>query len=218
MDTADPQFVGWTAILAGAISAISVVCLVLLFVVGEPFGTINDALSIPVAFLLLPLIVGLYRNNSDQHILLGLLAMIAGGAGFLLIAIGSALLIFERIDFQSSLLFAMGGLALVGIWLLLNSALGLFGNTMPKGLAWSGIFLALGPTIGLLAVFRLETLEALLNGLAGQGSMEPVSMFAYPVVILGALSYVLIPFWLMWIGRLFVIRQFGSAVPALAAR
>ena len=47
MTTSNPQLVGWTALVGGVVGVVSFVSLMLLFVVGEPFGTLNDILSIP---------------------------------------------------------------------------------------------------------------------------------------------------------------------------
>ena len=73
MNTASSQFVGWTALIGGVVSVISFVALILLFVVGEPFGTLNDLLTIPTALLMAPLIVALYRINATDRPALSLL-------------------------------------------------------------------------------------------------------------------------------------------------
>lgn len=217
MDASNPQFVGWTAIAAGVVSAAGLVSLIAFFLVGEPFGTINDILAIPVAFLMLPLILALYRIHVAESAVLSLIALAAGVGGFLLIAVGSALLVIGRIDFQTSLIFASAGLGLVGLWLLLNGGIAVTRHTLPRGMAWASVFLALGPCIALLAMFRLDSLVGLLMGLAGQVPMGQISPLVYPPLVLGVLSYALLPLWMIWIGRVFLTGQAGSAVVALAA-
>ena len=54
MAPSNPSFVGWTAILGGVVGLVSFVCLMLFFVVGNPFGTVNDILATPAALLALP--------------------------------------------------------------------------------------------------------------------------------------------------------------------
>lgn len=100
MNESSDQFIGWAAILGGVIGVIGFISLLLLFIVGEPFGTINDFLSIPTGFLMLPMVVALYRFLAAEYSLLGLLALLAGIAGFLTTITGSILLLTNRIDFQ----------------------------------------------------------------------------------------------------------------------
>ncbi len=97
MNTASSQFVGWTALIGGAMSVVSFVALILLFVVGEPFGTLNDLLTIPTALLMAPLIVALYRVNAADRPALSLLALVVGLAGFVAAAVGGGLLVLGRL-------------------------------------------------------------------------------------------------------------------------
>lgn len=216
MNATNPQFIGWTAIAAGVVGAVGLVSLILFFIVGGPFGTINDILAIPVAFLILPLILSLYRIHAVESPALSLIALVAGVGGFLLLATGSALLVIGRIDFRTSLIYASAGLGLVGLWLLLNGGIAIARETLPRGVAWAAVFLAVGPCFALLAMFRLDSLVSLLMGLSGQAPMGQISPLVYPPLFLGVLSYALLPLWIMWIGRLFLTGQATSAV-AMAA-
>ena len=157
MNTASSQFVGWTALIGGAMSVVSFVALILLFVVGEPFGTLNDLLTIPTALLMAPLILALYRVNTADRPALSLLALVAGLAGFVAAAVGGGLLVLGRISFEQSLLPGIGGFGLIGLWALLNSALGLANDRLPSGLAWLGLALGLMPTLTLVMTCLLYT-------------------------------------------------------------
>ena len=205
MSISNSQFVGWTAILGGAVGVIGFISLILLFVVGEPFGTLNDILSIPTAFLLMPLVFALYRLNAAEHSWLSLFAWIAGTAGFLAAAVGSTLLVMGRIDFQQSLVYGIGGFGLIGLWALLNAVIGLADHTLPKGLAWMGVLLGLTPTLALVAVLRADSIAGALSGMAGQtaagGQAGPL---VYALFALGFISYAGLPVWFILVGRLFV--------------
>lgn len=204
MSVSNSHFVGWTAIIGGVVGVIGFVALMLLFVVGEPFGTINDILSIPTAFLLMPLVFALYRLNAADHSWLSLLALIAGISGFFAAATGSTLLVLSRIDFQQSLVYGIGGFGLIGLWALMNSVMGLSGHMLPKGLAWMGILLGVTPTLALLAVFRVDSIGSMLSATAGQTAAVQYSPLATLFFIAGGISYALLPVWFILMGRFFL--------------
>ncbi len=79
------------------------------------------------------------------------IAVIAGVAGFILTATGSLLLVLGRIDFEQSLLPGLGGLGLIGLWMLLNAAMGLTDHTLPRALAWTGLLIGVPLSLLLLA-------------------------------------------------------------------
>lgn len=211
MNPSNPNFVGWTAIIGGVVGIISFISLLLLFVVGEPFGTLNDILSIPIAFLLVPFIFALYRLNAPNHSSLSLLALLVGIAGFFITAIGSGLLVLNRITFDQSLLAGIGGFGLIGLWVLINSVLGLTDGTLARGLAWLGVLIGITPTLALIAVFRTDSIASMLTGLAGEAGSQ-ISPLGYALLLLGGLSYAALPVWFLLVGRLFVSGRFGILI------
>lgn len=217
MNVSDSTFIGWTAIIGGVVGIISFVSLLLLFVVGEPFGTLNDILSIPIAFLLVPLVLALYRLNAAEQSALSTFALLSGLAGFFATAIGSGLLVLNRISFEQSLLPGIGGFGLIGVCLLFNSALGLSGRTFPRGVALMGLLIAITPTLALVAVLRANNVATVLMNLGGQSAgAASVSPLVYGFVILGMLSYAALPVWFILIGRTFLSGRIPLAVAAAA--
>jgi hypothetical protein len=216
MAASNPQSVGWSAIIGGVIGVIGFICLILLFVVGEPFGSINDFLSIPTGLLLLPLVVGLYRLHAPHYPLIGGLAALAGAAGFLSTMAGSALLLLGRIDFQQSLIPGMGGFGLIGLWALLNAALSLADGALPRPIALAGVLLGLTPTIILVLLLRVDAVANVLSAMASPTAagfqMNPVVM---ALTALGMISYAGLPFWFIAVGRLFATGRVGAAVGGL---
>lgn len=209
MNLSSQHFIGWSAIIGGSIAVIGFISLLLLFIVGEPFGTINDVLAIPSGLLLLPLVVGLYRLGAADHPLPSALALLAGIAGFLITMAGSILLLTNRIDFQLSLLPGIGGFGLIGLWVLINSIMGLRSGALPRALAWAGVLLAIAPSLALLAVFRLESVANGLTGMASQAGGFQMSLPIMVVFLLGFISYAGLPVWFILVGRLFLSHRLG---------
>ena len=217
MNSSNMPLVGWTAIAGGIISLIGFVSLVIFFVVGEPFGTLNDLLAIPVAFLMLPLVFALYRLNATSHSTVSLIAAIAGTVGFIATAAGSVLLVSGRINFAQSLYTGIGGFGLIGLWVLLNSTVGLKTNHLPTDLAWMGILLGITPSLALLFVPRVEVIARSLESMAGQSAGFQMSPFLIAAFVLGGLSYAVMPAWFILTGRFFVVNQVGTAIKVASA-
>ena len=218
MATSNSQFVGWTALMGGVVGVIGFVCLLLLFVVGEPFGSINDFLAIPTGLLLLPLVVGLYRLHAPHYPLMAALAALAGAAGFISTMIGSVLLLTGRIDFQQSLVPGMGGFGLIGLWALINGALALADGALPRSAALSGVLLGLTPTIILVLLLRIGAVANVLSAMASPSAagfqMNPVVM---ALTLLGLISYAGLPVWFIAMGRLFATGRVGAVVGRLVS-
>lgn len=217
MDVSNQNFIGWTTIAGGVIGVVGFISLALLFVVGEPFGTLNDILSIPVAFLMMPLILALYQLHAAEQGALSVIALLAGVAGFFATAIGSSLLVANRISFEQSLLWGIGGFGLIGLWLLINSVIGIWGHNTPRGATWLGTLLAVTPTLALVAMLRAGDVGIALANLSGQTSgMAPVNPLVYVFVIMGFISYAGLPFWFILMGRMFLAGRIPLAAAGVA--
>jgi hypothetical protein len=217
MSLSNPHFTGWTAVAGGIIGVIGFVSLILLFTVGEPFGTINDVLAIPTGLLLMPLVFALYRLNAPGHAPVSLIALVAGVTGFLATGVGSILLVSGRIDFVQSLLPGIGGFGLIGLWVLLNSVMGLLNSRLPSAVAWSGLLLGITPSLALLAVFQADRVGQALSGMAGQSAGFQASPVVYLIFVLGFISYAGLPIWFIVVGRLFLSDRLTTAAMSTAA-
>ena len=217
MNMTNLQHIGWSAIAGGVLGIIGFISLAVFFVVGEPFGTLNDLLAIPVAFLVVPLVFALYRLNATSHPAVSLIAAIAGMVGFIATAAGSVLLVSGRITFAQSLYTGIGGFGLIGLWVLLNSIVGLRANHLPTGLAWMGILLGITPSLALIFVPRVEVIARSLESMAGQSAGFQMSPFLIAAFVLGGLSYAGLPVWFILMGRLFAVNQVGAAIKVASA-
>jgi hypothetical protein len=110
--------VGRRAAQAAAVLTVGgAVTLGIFFTAGEPWGTINDWLSIGLAGATVPIALDLARRNPRSASF-----MVGAGldlAGVVVTSASTLLLISRRMTFEESLPGVMGGQALVGCWLVL---------------------------------------------------------------------------------------------------
>ena len=175
------RYAGWSAYLSAAAIIIGFVMLILFFSVGEPFGTINDAASVFQVLFMLPLVLMLYRINTENPRLLNVVAMTVGIVGIIISAVGQSLLVIRVITYQQSLAFLPAGAA-IGVWLLLISYQASTSRLLPRRLVWAGILAGIG---------YLVTVVGFLFG--GQDSLV---FYAGRLILV--VSY---PVWALWLGR-----------------
>ena len=110
--------VGRRAAQAAAVLTVGgVVTLGIFFAAGEPWGTINDWLTIALAGATVPIALDLARRNPrSAPLLIGAGCDVAGAA---ITSAFTALLISRRMTFEESLPGVMAGQALIGCWLVL---------------------------------------------------------------------------------------------------
>jgi hypothetical protein len=98
----------------------SAAALATFFAVGQPWGTLNDGLSIGLAWATVPIAVDLVRRHSGSRLLrLGLAADLIGVATT---SVFTSLLISRRMSFGDTLQPILTGQALIGTWLILAGA------------------------------------------------------------------------------------------------
>jgi hypothetical protein len=147
------------------------------FAVGEPWGTLNDTLSIALAAATVPIAVGLARRNPRAPLLTIGAAFDVVGA--VVASTYTALLISRRMTFEDTLMGVMAGQALIGAWLV---TVGLA--------AWPN------PATRRLAAFALTGGGGLLASAAGVatgGMQSPVAALGFLAALVGTTgSYVLL--------------------------
>lgn len=102
---------------AAALTIGSVVTLGIFYQVGQPWGTLNDGITIALAVATVPIAVGLAQHRRLSALLaLGAVADVAGA----ITTIGfTVLLIAGAMTFEASLPFVLTGQGLIGCWLVL---------------------------------------------------------------------------------------------------
>ena len=214
----DVTYIGWSAILSGAIDLIGFVFLLLFFALeaphwvqsGEPntpplFGTLNDASSIFVYLFMIPVAVALYKMNRRQSPTFSLISLIIGMTGMLATAIIQALYVPRLIQtVQEGMLGALA-LGFIGLWMILVNVLGRAAN-LPRGLAWLGI--VAGVSIILLPVAYLAAGGSALLDNPSIGLSNPPFMFAFAAGVLGlSIGYAI---WAILLGRLFLTGKLAT--------
>lgn len=183
---------GWVAIAIGGVSLLGAVFLGLLYVVGQPFGTLNDVF-IGIAAVLSGLLAWMtYSGFHGQSPHISLLALLAAFAGAIIVTIGSALVISGTTGWYLAGLFMMTGNAMIGLWLVGLSSSAHGAATWPNGLAILGI------VAGAIMVVGLLTIPGVVRGI---DSWEAAPWFVN-IGQVSALGWILLyPIWCIWLGR-----------------
>jgi hypothetical protein len=113
---------------------------------------------------------------------LGLVAALVGIAGMMVAAYGQTLLVFKKINFETSMRYFPAGAA-IGVWLIATCSFALGYNLFPTGLAWTGILAGVSYIV-IVAAFLIK----------GQQN----TIFYIGGLLLG-ISY---PVWAIWLGYL----------------
>jgi hypothetical protein len=151
----------------------SAAALAAFFAAGEPWGTLNDSLSIGLAWATVPIAVDLVRRHPASPLLrLGLAADLLGVATT---TVFTSLLIARRMTFEGSLQPILTGQALIGAWLILAGAS-----------AWSD------PTsrrASMLGITGGAGLIATAIGIATGGMESPVAAVGFISALVGTTGF-----------------------------
>lgn len=172
----------WCAYLSAVATILTFITGILFFTVGAPFGKINDIASIFQVLFMIPLALLLHRLLPPGMRTLGLVAALVGIAGMLVAAYGQTLLVFKKINFETSMRYFPAGAA-IGVWLIAICSFALGYNIIPAGLAWTGILAGISYIV-IVAAFLIK----------GQQN----TIFYISSLLLG-ISY---PAWAIWLGYL----------------
>jgi hypothetical protein len=147
MELARERRDGTLAVVLGAVLLLSLATLAIFFIVGGPFGSINDW-TILVAGLLTGLLIVVREGHEELPAPAGGIAVAIGVLGAVLVVAGAGLVISGTTGFLLAGLVETVGFALVGVWLLVLSAAARRSVRWPRRLAplgvVTGIVLALG--------------------------------------------------------------------------
>jgi hypothetical protein len=168
--------------LAGVAWILGFAALFIFFAVGGVFGTINDAISIFQFLFLIPVALTLHRILAlHAPTVSGVTAALGIGA-MLAIAFLQLLLVLGTVQFEQTMrpILLLG--AIVGLWWLATSSLGLARGTLPVGPAWAGV--VAGAAIIVTAI-----------GFVLGGQQHPLSVAGF---VVGAVA---VPVWAFWLGK-----------------
>lgn len=156
------------------------VTLITFFIVGDPFGIMNDVSSVLIVLSALPVLFALHQLHRSAAPTGSLIALIIGVLGGLSAAIFATITIITRKTTYGdpvSLSYGVFGLSLV-----LYGCLALTDKLLPRGLAWFGIVAGIGYIL-------------VITGFILGGENHPLTYIGGLAAIIGY------PTWAIWLGR-----------------
>ena len=185
--------IGWVAIATGAAGALALAFLILLFTVGQPFGTLNDICIGVTAILSVVLAWTLYSQAQAQLPFRSGAALLLAGVGALVVMIGSVLVISGITGWYLAGLYMAVGNALIGVWLLGLSYSALQSN------AWSHELTIYGIVTGAIMLLGLAALPGIFTRI---DAWDAGPWYVNYIGQTSALGYlVLYPIWCLLVGR-----------------
>jgi hypothetical protein len=182
---------GWLPVAVGVVAFASVMNLMLFFLLGDPFGTINDLGNAAVGILSGLLAWTLRRGEMPrvawtQAAAIGFAVL---GAG--VTVVGSALVLSEATGFFLAGLVSNVGFALIGLWLVASNR-SLRGDELISG--WLP---KLGIAAGVVMAVGIIALPGILGRVDDFGAAPGWIWIAF----LGWIgTYIIYPVWAIWLG------------------
>ena len=186
--------------VAAVAGALALVLLVLFYVVGQPFGMLNDLALIVETLAIAPMMLGSYELGGVTPLWPARLSLAGGIGGCVAWAAIHAAFVLGLVSFDYTTAatgaFLAENLALVVIGLWLTGAPPLAGPWMPNRLRWLGALAGLG--------FVLTALGLILGGMNN------------PLAWAGAVGYlVLFPIWAWLMAGVFRARALSPSDAAI---
>jgi hypothetical protein len=145
------RITGGIAVVLGAVALISAASLAAFFVVGGPFGAINDW-TIGVIGLLTGLFAAGLGREGNAHVARGVVPIGFAVIGAAIVVVGSALVISDATGFLLAGLVESLGFALIGVWLVVLNRSMAGAPEWPRRLPRLGIVAGLVMAIGFVVV------------------------------------------------------------------
>ena len=193
--------IGWVAVAAGVIQLIGLLFLIVFFIIGEPFGTLNDVCIAMAGILSGVLAWMLFAAQPAQSPELGRLALAGAGVGALIVALGSALVIFRVTGWVLAGLYTEFGNAWIGVWLLIlcfSAQPGAVPVLEPGITTWPRGLVLLGIVAGAIMALGLLTLPGILRGI---DAFAVIPWYVNVGQASGLGWLLLFPIWAIWLGR-----------------
>lgn len=195
MTTSDVSslMIGRLAIATGVAGLLALALLILLFVVGQPFGTLNDIFIALTAILSAGMAWVLYSQYQPHSSVLSQIGLVLAWVGALVVTIGSVLVVLGITGWFLAGLYMAAGNALIGVWVLLLNYSARQSNSLPDNLAIFGI------VVGVVMMLGLAAIPGIISRM---DSWDAAPWYVSYIGQSAALGYlVLYPIWCVWLGR-----------------
>jgi hypothetical protein len=200
------RLTGRIAVLGGAVGLVSVASLGAFFIVGGPFGAINDWTIGIFGFLTGLLAVGLGGQDATTRSPAGTVPIGLAVVGAGIVVVGSYLVISDATGFLRAGLVESGGFALIGVWLIVLN------RSMAGATRWPRRLPGLGIVAGLVMAIGFVVIPGIAMGL---DEMDAAPAWVW-LGFLGWLGiFFLYPVWSVWFGIGLLKEGTGQAIEDL---
>jgi hypothetical protein len=184
---------GRLAIATGVAGLLALAFIILFFMFGQPFGTLNDIFIGLTAILTAGLawvVFSRYQAHSSEF---SQITLVLAWVGALVVTVGSVLVVFGITGWFLAGLYMAAGNALIGLWLLGLNYSARQGNSLPPNLALFGI------VVGVILILGLAAIPGIFSRI---DTWDSAPWYVSYIGQAGALGYlVLYPIWCVWLGR-----------------
>jgi len=190
---AETRSLGLLALAAGCVGIGAWVSLIVFFVVGAPFGLINDVGNAALAVLAGVIAVGSLRSSENRSTTLRIATTLAI-LGMIVAVVGSVLVIFDITGYFLAGLVSAAGFALIGSWLVAVNR----SRTGSPVQRLSPRQARLGIVAGAVMAIGFVNVPGILMGIDDMDA-APRWLLAAGICWMG--TYLLMPIWSIWLSR-----------------
>lgn len=179
------RLAGWSAYLSAIATLAAFATLIIFFAVGDPFGIINDAITVIGCTILIPVLLALYQLHHVHTPAASLGALMVGIIAVLFAGTLQALLVFKVSTYAQTALPVPLAYGMFGLSLAYSNYLAYVHETFSRKLAMWGVVTGIG--------YLVTTLGFILGGQT------------HPLTYVGGLTAIIAaPVWSIWIGRVWL--------------
>lgn len=176
---------GWCGYIAAGATILGFITIIIFFMVGDPFGIMNDISSVVIALAGIPILLAMHQLHRSARPALSLIAFVIGIVAVLVVAATQTMLVLKIIKYEQSAAPATIGFGVFGASLILFGYLSYIANTFSRRMSVWGIFAGLGYIL-VTAGFLLGLQE------------HPLSYIG------GVMTVIAFPTWAVMLGKQFV--------------
>jgi hypothetical protein len=137
------RLLSWCAYIAAGATIFGFITFVVFFIVGDPFGIMNDVASVVIALTSIPILIMLHTLHRTGSIVLSWTALLVGIASLIVAAITQTMLVLKIIKYEQTIPATIG-FGIFGVSLMLYGYLSYTQGTFTRNIAVWGILAGLG--------------------------------------------------------------------------